>query len=356
MVDINLYKEEDKEWLSSKDENEPEKEDIAEKLSFEDDMSEPALDEDELLGDIGEEPKEDLTGEELPSDDDYAFDSKGKKAWVWLWLLLGLVCVAAAVYLFVINPDFLRFKKKTAGEPVKSAMITQDTASSAVPMPQDSAAIVSIPPSQAASLIEEVHFEDLVPTRILVDASRSVLEDLAGSGQFATLLIVADRYFVEYVSETPGVAQAMGRRIQTLLKAKSFKFSPEDQHMTEGESAYWGVISGRLDYQRAQGFPSGADQFKDVNTFISTVQGKSRQFKLAPRTSQKLTDQVSGGHREVCVRIEMEGSRENALSYLESLQSFQGNFGISKILVAPVKYSDFSAANIKLVLDFLIRI
>ena len=66
--------------------------------------------------------------------------------------------------------------------------------------------------------------------------SNAVLNELANKGQFGTLLIEGNRFSVQYVSEAPGMAQAMAQTVQQLLNAKNVKVSKEDSDRSGGKT------------------------------------------------------------------------------------------------------------------------
>ena len=71
---------------------------------------------------------------------------------------------------------------------------------------------------------------------------------------------------------------------------------------------------------------------------------------------KSMADVVEGGVRQKPVRIKIEGNKQGVLSFLESLRQFQGNYGLSKLLLVPSNYSNFKAEQVKLVLDFWVTV
>jgi hypothetical protein len=354
MVDINLLKDDDeeKEFNASRQGGEDFKEDISGDINFEDDLTEPVLDDEDLLGDVDAIPDMNRDDASFDTDEDYAYvASRGRKAPLWLWAFLGLICIGAAVYLFIIQP---RMKKEmlVVREPERTPLIT-GTEPDSVRAAQAPAEEISETPS--VQIPAGFETQTIIPSAIVASASKAVVEDLARSGQFATLLLNGDQVFVEYISKTPDVVKIMGHRIQTLLGLSDYTASPEDRHRTAGEITYWGVISGRLPAGSSQITPGGSNRFTDVQSFVDEVKSQLRQKRLIVKGSQKLINAEAVTSKQSCVRIEIEGTREDALAYLTSLQQFTGNFGVAKLLMAPVSYADFSASRIKMVLDFLIQ-
>ena len=356
MVDINLLKDDDDEEKPFGHDDEEFKDDLGGDVNFEGDLTEPVMGEDDLLGDVEDIPDIDAEEAAVVPDEDYSYISpRSKKAPVWLWGLLALVCVGTAVYLFILQP---RFKKEPPliERPERKPLITQvrpdsgQTVSPAKPLSEEPIA-EDVKPPEGFELTDTI-----IPIAKMASASKAVVDDLARSEQFATLFMNGDQVFVEYVSKTPGVVKVMGPKIQTLLGLSSYTASPEERHRTSGEITYWGVISGRFPSGPGEITAGGPNQFSNVQAFVNAVRSQLGSHQLTMKDSQNLTSVKSDGFRQSCVRIKIEGGRENALAYLSSLTNFKGNFGISKLIMAPVSISDFQASRIKMVIDFILQL
>jgi hypothetical protein len=75
---------------------------------------------------------------------------------------------------------------------------------------------------------------------------------------------------------------------------------------------------------------------------------------LTTKEVQKLFEGSYAGKRQAQVRMKIEGTKTDAMNFLNGLQNVTGNYGVTKLIVAPVTISDFQANQVKLVLDFLI--
>jgi len=355
MVDINLFKEDDEEKDREATPGEGEKlgghreeelgagEDIWETSPLDD---EDLFDEEEAVPDF-EEPDE---GEQ---EEDYEFgDIKKKKTSPLLWLLLGVVLIAAALYLFVLQPRQIGIKRLTTRVTQKPSEEIQERGVDQGPALGDSSDVVR--PGQVATMVVTDPSKVMGSVANAVDAARGVFNDLTQHNQFGAVLLTGDRFFVEYVSETPGVAKAMGHRIQTLLGVSGFQVSPEERHRTAGRIHYWGVVSGELSKRSSGMARSSAQRFATTDSFIGGIKGLVSQHQLTNRGVQKLSEVSEKGTRQISIRVRIEGDRTRALNFLESLKGFQGNYGLAKLLLVPSSYSDFRANQVKLVLDFLL--
>ena len=360
MVDINLFKEEEeekegREWETPREEEDTFGHEATEGMGgFDEDLPEQLpLDDEEILGDEEAVPEFEEP-EEGGHYEDYEYgEGRERRGALWFWVFLGVVLVGAALYFFVFQPRRqAQVVEKTtspeagaAEEPVVEEEPTQETPAS---VPERVAAVVD---SGTVGVSRSVSN--------LVQATKPVFENLSHQGQFGAILLEGDRFFVEYVSETPGVAQAMGHRIQTLLGGTGFTVSPEERHTTAGKVYYWGVISGELP-EKASMEPgmisSGPKRFANPESFVEAIRGLVGQHRLAVRGTQVMSEVVEAGVRQKPVRIKIEGNKQGVLSFLESLRQFQGNYGLSKLLLVPSNYSNFKAEQVKLVLDFWVAV
>lgn len=368
MVDINLFRdEEEKEEKGGKDQWEaPEgDEDLLDKelgheLMFEEESSKPSsLFDEELLS----EEEEAIPDFDVPEDtdkEDYEFgEVKARKTSPGVWIALGVVIIAAALYLFVLQPKGSQPQgtspsvKRPTSVVKRPQSMQQDTAEQSAPESSTEPKTTE----HVTQMIDRGGTVYRVPISTLVNASRAAYEDLSRQRQFGAVLINGDRFHVEYVSETPNVANAMGHRIKTLMGAASFKASPEDRHQTSGKFFYWGVISGVLPKVRTAGPPAaGAARYTTEAQFKTAAQQLLARYQMPSREFVKLSESREAGGKQLLIRIKTDGSRTNALAFLNGLKGFEGNHHVLKLLLAPVEYADFQGDRVKIVMDFAVHI
>lgn len=358
MVDINLFKddEEEKDWKPN-----PEDEDQLggaldeEDLGFGDDASEPSsLDEEglldeEVIPEFEEPDEEDAEG-------DYEFgEVRERKTPVWLWAFLGVVVIGVFVYLFVIQPRMRIRRTQLASEQSQGVAQSPDTSPGAQDMtvvPEDTGAVDS--PSTAAGRFDrtvvDVSTSLTTPVATFVDASKMVYEDLSTLGQFGTVIIMGDRFFVEYVSETANVSKAMGDKIRTLLGASDYIASPEERYLRGGSIRYSGVISGELPQASRRPVSVQGSRFDSIDSFIEVMKDLTQKNRLTTSDISKFTGTAEDGDRAF-VRMKIEGTKAQTLPFLDALKVLQGNYGMSKLTLTTANYSDFRADQVKLVLE-----
>ena len=88
--------------------------------------------------------------------------------------------------------------------------------------------------------------------------------------------------------------------------------------------------------------------------FVESLRGVVQQHRLTTKEVQKLFEGSYEGKRQAQVRMKIEGTKTNAMNFLNGLQNFSGNYGVTKLIIAPVTISDFGANQVKIVLDFLV--
>ncbi len=366
MVDINLFKDEDEEekWESDSggDEKSDAGDDLIDDFPIEEELTESSalsdndlLDSDEPIPDF-EEPEENALEE------DYQFgDIKEKKTSPWIWVALGVVLIFAAVYFFYIQP------RQTPPEQVVPRMpsglseggVSSEGASDSGEGVVDSGSEEGVVSEESGAASEtEVQSQigglnALASVSAVVDASVAVFSNLTQTGQLGTIVLEGYQFHVGYVSETPGVAQAMGARIQSILGISEFNVSPEDPHRTAGRMHYWGVISGVIP-QKASTSSSSAEsrQFATTDQFIQEINTLIQNNRLSVEETQKFSARSEGGLNQVPIRMKIEGNKAQTLGFLNSLKGLQGNYRLLKLTMAPVDISDFQASQVKLVLEF----
>ena len=367
MVDINLFKEEDEEeWKSPPDEGGEDVEGVlgedldlggeetgAESPSFEDDKF---LSDEDAIPDF-EEPEE----RELEEDYEYG-DNRVRGAPVWLWAFLGVVVVAAAFYLFYYQP---RQKAKSQLQTVRVMRSPADSLAPGAQRPADQTVVTAEDSSTTlgdqrtggTAVTGEMVSTDVPNSTVrFVSAATAVFDNLSSQGQLGTIVFEGGKFHVGYVSSTPGVAQTMGQQVQRLIGASAVQVSPEDRHSTAGKIQYWGVVSGNLPAGRTAAPSTSATRFNSADSFVAGIRGLGTQNRMTFQQTEKFSIQSEGGRRKAPVRMKIEGAKTNAINFLNALKGFQGNYDLMKLTIAPVNISDYTASQVKLVLDFVVWI
>jgi acylphosphatase len=348
MVDINLFKndgeegKEEKEWDSESSEGDDFENAMKDDLGFDDDLSGQdtfdeggLLDEEEPLPDFDEPEGEDQHGK------DYEFgEVKEKKSSLWLWILMGVIVVAVVLYVFFIQPKQIAKSTKVV-HPVKPPVMTSKTAP---PKAEDTTAQDQEKTVPVAAQSGTVPVAGAVSTVVAyVNASKAIFDDLATKAQFGAILLNGNQFLIEYVSETPGVAEQMGYRIKTLLGVSEYKVSPEDRHRTGGKISYWGIVSGQLSLTETG--QVGPKTFASTQSFIQSIDALAKRHGLAAIVTKPVDAKVT---------IKMEGSSSNIMQFLQSMKRLQGNYKLEKLFMNSLDYSDFQGSELKLILDFQI--
>lgn len=396
MVDINLFKDEDDDELERKPDEEMDMslddleselsdtglsdsdlsdddlvdEDLGDTLDFEEDDladfddksfagKEDAGGGADLLDDEFGALPEDEAEEETVDESDYNYgDGRKKKTPVWVWALFGLFVVAAFLYLFVLQP---------ASRGIKTVSVTPQPAQTsrpALPVPADTAGggqAEAADSVAAAGIRPETDLEKTASDMTAPEAAGSktayanstvkVLADLSAAGQFGAVLLSGDNFAaVQYVSASPGAAEAMGNKIKQLLGATSVKTSPEERHRTDGKVYYYGVVSGTL----PSGGPDAAGRAgnQSYDAFSREIKNMIRQHGLKLTDIQKLHEKTTDQTQQTDVRIKIEGSKAAVTAFLPGMSRLPGNVYITKLFLTPSGYTDFKAGQLKLVLEF----
>ncbi|MFC1501818.1 hypothetical protein ACFL6A_00230 [bacterium] len=372
MVDINLFKddgEEEKKWDSSPDKADGMEDDFKDDLNMGEDLGgSPSLDDDSLLGDIDAIPDLEESMESEQEEDYEIGDVTKKKTSPVLWIVLGVVLIGAFYYWFVYEPAQKK-KLKTpnlvmrtnrpdmAGQPQDTTRSVQSNVTQEPPKttPQTSQPTIT-PTTTVARVMGGELPVVVVPVATSVEATKAAFNDLVRSGQFAAVLIDGNRFMVEYVSETPGIAKSMGHRIQTLLNSTGYKTSPEEGHRTAGKKYYWGVVSGTLPQQTQLLSQISTKQYPSANSFIAEIRGASSRHKVVVQEVETMSTQMANNRKKSLIKMTLAGSRSNMFTLLDSLKGMQANLTLAKLLLVPSKYSDFNAESVKTVIDFVISV
>jgi hypothetical protein len=347
MVEINLFEDEEGQPAKhDKSGDSPSRKDDdltgdslkSDDFSFDDELTEPSLD--QFDSDVEPDFKDDapLSGKGKRSKG----SGGSKKASPVIWGLLALTVVAVAGYLFILKPAPAKGKRKPGPtvRPIPTAAKTPaDTAVTPGFQQGTTAAPAGIPSSG--------------PTAKYVASAKAVAENLGKDGQFVALLFKGDQYFIEYAAAARGGAEAMGKRIQGLLGADAFKASPEDRHKIGGNDRYFAVISGNLPI--AKNTAGGAGSKIDAEAFKARLNALVTEKGMTNTKIQKVTETTLNGKLQTPIRIRTEGSRSSAIAFLDALKSLPANGEMSKLLMVPVELTDLHADRVKLVLDFAVE-
>ncbi len=379
MVDINLFKEDEEEQQEGQPESEGtenhESDDVFEDdLGFDDALddvddgdagteSEEGFESDDLLEDDEdtipefEDDEEEFEDDEEAQDLDYDFgETKEKKTPVLLWIVLAIVVLGAGFYLFV----YPKMTQKVA-TPIQREQQDLQVPEDVVPTDTThSTPAEDMTPAQDAQSEQPVQqqttpYTGAVSTaRIsnagMVSVSTTVMSNLTRLNQFGAILITEDQFMVQYASETPGVADAMGSRIKALLDVTDVKVSPEDRNVKGNQVRYEGVISGTLP-QKSQAVANPVvKQYGNADQFVTDIRGMLGQYKLNIQSVQKMSATSSG----VPVQVKAEGSKQSMMQFMERVQSIQGNLQLEKLFLSPASLLDYQAEQLKVVLDFTV--
>jgi len=262
-----------------------------------------------------------------------------KKSSVGLLAVLGTLLVAAAVFFLYIYPGMTKPKKPATTTRTGPAVKPGETAVKPVGRPDS---------LRAAGRAGSIAYA--------VQAAQKAFLNLSEQGQLGVVIINAKQFMVQYVSETPGVANAMGQRIQTLLGVPRYTASPEDRHQTAGQTRYWGVISGQWVQPLTNPVAIGAAGSMNTDMLIARMKEEALKKGLTSRDVQKFPTLKEGVINKSSARIIVEGEKSKVVEFLGSLQNIEGRWGLSKILIAPLKIEDFYARQAKLDIEFWVAV
>ena len=372
MVDINLFKEgeEEMEWESSGDmDDQPSNDDVSAGIpedpskNLDDDFGDDfdfdqeefdeadSLDDDSFLDDHdGEGELEPLKDEDEFEEEDYDFgDSKEKKVSVWLILVLGLVVILAAVYFLWYQPKMKKIK-----QPVVTSSRTVAPRTAQSPVQKDTTATETVGGDTVQAETPPVVTQQTAiagtsnNTRILVQPIKTVVQNLSNTGQFGSVIVTGNRFFVEYVSDSPNVSDAMAYKIKTLLNVSDVKKSPEEKYNRGGKVRYSGVISGVIPGAPETLKPIGSARYSSKNDFINQMKQLAQQYGMVYKSAKTLDSE-----KDLIVQMKVEGNQSKAIQFLDALGGKSGNYAVSKVLMVPKEYSDFNASTVRVVIDFV---
>jgi len=382
MVDIDLFKDDNEEndWKESSDQSGGDLGDdlggdAADEFNFDDEFGEGESLDTEGIMDGEEAIPEFDESEESDAFDDYEYgDVKEKKTSPFIWVLLGIVIVFVGVYIFVIDPSMNPFQqKKPATSTVQQRRPTTLTRRPTTVPPStgtvDTAAArpstvagtpgtsTTTPPAGDTSVRQPAvttagSQQQVSGTKnaVLVNNSISVLNELSASAQFGTLMMEHDRFLVQYVSNQANVGQAMTNEIKALLNGANMKVSPEDRQTLNGRIRYSGVVSGTLPAE-STGTPNRGQPIADPGTFENQLKALAVQQQMSSPAIERFSAQTKDNMKTQALRFKTEGSKVQAIRFLNQLKAMTGRFDMDKLLIVPQPYSDSEASQIKLVLD-----
>ena len=373
MVDINLFKEDEEEQQEGQPESggkEPTESDdvFGDDLGFDDALddvgagveannefeSDDLLDEEDTVPEFDDD--EEFEDEET-QDIDYDFgETKEKKTPVFLWILLVIVVLGAGFYLFlyprmtqkVATPIPREQQNLQVPEQTTPADTAQHMASEQVQVAQDEQTEQPVQMQSQAST--RTGSTARVSNASMVSVSTTVLGNLTRLDQFGAILITDDQFMVQYASETPSVAEAMGSRIKALLGVSEVKISPEDRNVKGNHIRYEGVISGTLPNKSFTVTNPVVKQYGNADQFIADIRTLLGQYKLNIQSVQKMSANSDG----TPVQVKAEGARQDMMQFMDRIQSIQGNLQLDKLFLAPASLLDYQAEQLKIVLDFTV--
>jgi hypothetical protein len=316
---------------------------IDEALGFDEEFTEDqGLEPDDLM----DEEFTELDDEAGLDTDDYDYGGGGhKQVTPLLWIIVFLAIIVIA-FVFYRDPIVALFTSKA--NLAKKIKTTQTTELQGQKTPQSQTGPggpAALPDSFAQSTAAMQSGASL-----LLRVSAGLFEDLSSKGQFNMMMVDNDRFAVEYVANVKGTAESFSQHIKTLVNATSVVASPEDAHSVNGKTVYFGVISGKLDPAVMKRKYSGS-AFSSEDGFINAVKSQIQQYGLKESGYKKRSARQEGSQTKNNYEFIVEGERVKAIAFLKSLNTLQGAWEPVKIRLSPLNLNDFSAMQVKLVLD-----
>lgn len=327
---------------------------------------EPSLDDDDLLGEEEVPILDDA--EETAGDKDYSFgEMKKKGVSLFLLIILGIVAISAAGYHFVIEPKINSLKKlqneiSTNKVADVSKIIKQKQEDLAAQIDTSEAADVEKVTKDSAirvsSGIKTSEYIDKTKLPAIITVSEKIISGMADNDQLGTVIIDMDgkSFRVGYASEKSNISTAVANRIKNLLNIKECKVSPEEKYKTNGNVRYWGVVSGKFPEDlKFEGLGENKS-FVSGESLIKWLKGQVKDYKLTFEQSEIFPARKVSGKTNIPVRIKIRGDRKLVIDYLAVLYRFSGKYTIDKLIITSANSADFSAKEIKSVIDLtLIR-
>jgi hypothetical protein len=318
---------------------------IDEALGFDEDLSEEQeLEPDDLM----EEEFTELDDDAELDSDDYDYGGGGHKQvtpLIWVIVFLAVVVIA---FVFYRDPIMALFTSKT--KLATKTRITQTAPPKTQVTPRGQTAGSMGSAAQADTSAQSTAAAVQGAATPLLNVSTGLFDELSGKGQFNMLMVDNDRFAVEYVANVRGSAESFAQRVKTLVNATAVVASPEDAHSINGKTVYFGVISGKLDPNVMKRKYSGA-AFSDETRFINGIRSQIQEYGLKESGYLKRSSRQEGSQTKNNYEFVIEGERIKVITFLKSLNSLQGAWEPVKIRLSPVNLNDFTAQQVKLVLD-----
>jgi hypothetical protein len=318
---------------------------IDEALGFDEEFSkEQELEPDDLM----EEEFTELDDEAELDSDDYDYGGGGHKQvtpLIWVIVFLAVVVIA---FVFYRDPIMALFTSKT--KLATKTKITQTTPpkTQITPGSQTTSGSGSAVPADTSARSSAAAMQGVAAP--LLNVSVRLFDELSSKGQFNMMMVDNDRFAVEYVADVRGSSASFAQRVKTLVNATAVVASPEDAHSVNGKMVYFGVISGKLDPDMMKRKYSGP-VFSDETRFINAIKSQIQQYGLKESGYLKRSSRQEGSQTKSNYEFVIEGDRIKAITFIKSLNSVQGAWEPVKIRLSPVNLNDFSAQQVKLVLD-----
>ena len=322
MVDINLFEEEvtpgkkDKpSEPSSRREDKRSGDGLKDDdFNFDDDLSEPSLD--QFQPEMEPVFEDDKTGSRRGKDPSGGSKTKKTSPTFLIIVVLAAMAVVAVIQFMIPSPQMEKRGKAVSvhrpGAPgVQTIADSAKVAGQRILQKADLGGGPSAAGLGSVTSGQTVHF---------VEAAKTVVDYLGKNNQFVALLLKGDRFYVEYGSETRGAADAVGQKIQALLKAEGFKASPEDRHRIVDGVRFCGVISGTLPRQVPAGLgATPAATVWNADSFVDKLNSLMKEKGLRSGKVQKFQEFPMAGVRQTPIRLRVEGARKEAMSDRKSV-------------------------------------
>jgi hypothetical protein len=257
-----------------------------------------------------------------------------------VFIVLGVVVLAVVVFVQFFMPSPKPAPKLRQLRP--GLQVKPDTAK----IGAGNISQKNLPPSGSA--LEEASSQ----TVKYVETTKTILENLGRDGQFGVLLLKGDQFFVEYTTADRGLSETMGRKIQTMIGADGFKVSREEKRTVNQTTWYFGVVSGKMPAVKPA-VPK--PQKTTADQFIEQLKSLVSQKGLSNSKIQKFSEYSRNMKLQTPVSLRAEGIRKNAVAFLESCKTLQGNYELQTLLVSPLEIADRQANQVKVVVDFAVQ-
>jgi len=293
--------------------------------------------------------EESAEGEDM---DDYTFEDSSKKRQIpWLWIFLGVVVVGVVVYLYVLMPNMgpKPVKVQKSRRPVPAQTDSGTPTQTATTDGQDQTK------QPAAAQVKPVAPGETKAGNPVLSA-RAVFEDLSQKSSLGVVIVNGDQYLVQYMSNTAGQGEEIGKSIQAKTGAASYNVSPEDKQVSDGKTYYSGVVSCQV--PAAVNAPLAATQnpYKTMDQFTQAVSNLVKQSGLELKSTEKIAGSRGSDGKQPSGHMIVEGGRNQALNFLNALNGLKGNWSVSRLQLNPLNINDYSASMVRIGLSFRVQI